>query len=202
MKSIIRPLLLGIAMALSAASFVTPALCAGTAAPADLPGDSVYQLDLTLTDQDARTTKLADLRGQPVLVAMFYTSCKFICPLIIESMRRVDNALSPAEQTKLHVVLVSFDPDHDTPQALKATAVERHVDSPRWTLARTDADGVRKLAAVLGVQYRAIENGDFNHSAVITLLDRDGRMVAHSSRTDGLDADLVQATRRELAAGQ
>jgi len=169
------------------------------AAPTALPGDSLYQLDLALTDQDARSAPLAALRGKPVLIAMFYTSCQFVCPLIIESLRRVDNALTPQERAQLHVVLVSFDPERDTPRVLNATAVERHVDTSRWTLARTDASGVRKLAAVLGVQYRAIENGDFNHSTVISLLDSNGRIVAHSSRTDGIDTDLVQAAQRELA---
>ena len=78
-------------------------------------------------------------------------------------------------------------------------AEERHLDLPRWTLDRTDAESVRKLAAVLGVQYRAIENGDFNHSTVISLLDRDGRIAARSSRTGEADPDLLAATKRELA---
>jgi len=180
---------------------VLPAVA--TAAPAGaataLPGDSVYQLDIPLTNQDARASKLADLRGSPVLIAMFYTSCKYVCPLIVDSMRNVDKGLTPEERSHLRVVLVSFDPDHDTPQALKAVAQERHLDLPRWTLDRTDAESVRKLAAVLGVQYRAIENGDFNHSTVISLLDREGRIAARSSRTGEADPDLLAATKRELA---
>jgi protein SCO1/2 len=164
-----------------------------------LPGDSVYQLDIPLTNQDDRASKLADLRGTPVLIAMFYTSCKYVCPLIVDSMLRVDKGLSPDERSYLRVVLVSFDPDHDTPQALKTVAVERHLDLPRWTLDRTDAESVRKLAAALGVQYRAIEKGDFNHSTVISLLDKDGRIAVRSSRTGELDPELLAATRRELA---
>jgi protein SCO1 len=180
-------------LALGDAAMAAPALPGGP-----LPGDSVYQLDIPLTNQDARASKLAELRGSPVLIAMFYTSCKYVCPLIVDSMRSVDKALAPDERARLRVVLVSFDPEHDTPQALKAVAEERHLDLPRWSLDRTDAESVRKLAAVLGVQYRAIEKGDFNHSTVISLLDKDGRIVAHSSRTGEVDADLLAATRREL----
>ena len=180
-------------LALGDAAMAAPALPGGP-----LPGDSVYQLDIPLTNQDARASKLAELRGSPVLIAMFYTSCKYVCPLIVDSMRSVDKALAPDERARLRVVLVSFDPEHDTPQALKAVAEERHLDLPRWSLDRTDAESVRKLAAVLGVQYRAIEKGDFNHSTVISLLDTDGRIVAHSSRTGEVDADLLAATRREL----
>jgi protein SCO1/2 len=165
-----------------------------------LPGDSVYQLDIPLTNQDGRESKLADLRGTPVLIAMFYTSCKYVCPLIIDSMLRVDKSLTPAEQSKLRVVLVSFDPINDTPQALKANSEVRHLDLARWTLTRTDAESVRKLAAVLGVQYREISPGEFNHSAVISLLDKDGSIVTKSTRTGELDPDLLAATQREVAA--
>ena len=188
----------GLLLVLAALAPCMPATGAAAAA-APLPGDSVYQLDIALTNQDAHTSKLADLRGTPVLIAMFYTSCKYVCPLIVDSMRNVDKNLTPEERSHLRVVLVSFDPEHDSPQALKAVADERHLDLPRWTLDRTDAESVRKLAAVLGVQYRAIENGDFNHSTVISLLDKDGRIAARSSRTGELDADLLAATKRQLA---
>jgi protein SCO1/2 len=97
------------------------------------------------------------------------------------------------------VVLVSFDPGNDTPQALKAASELRHLDITRWTLARTDVESVRKLAAVLGVQYREISPGEFNHSAVISVLDKEGRNRAHSSRIGELDPDLLAATQRELA---
>ena len=181
-------------LALGDAAMAAPALPGGP-----LPGDSIYQLDIPLTNQDARASKLAELRGSPVLIAMFYTSCKYVCPLIVDSMRNVDKGLTPEERSHLRVVLVSFDPEHDTPQALKAVAVERHLDLPRWSLDRTDAESVRKLAAVLGVQYRAIENGDFNHSTVISLLDKEGRIAARSSRTGEADPELLAATKRELA---
>lgn len=181
------------------------ALCIGTAAPAAtvapiaLPGDSVYQLDAALTDQGGREFKLAELRGQPVLIAMFYTSCKYVCPLIVDSMVRVERALTDAERARVHLVLVSFDADHDTPQTLREIATQRHLDASRWTLSRTDATSVRKLAAVLGVQYRATADGGFNHSSIVSLLDQRGRIVARSTRMNEADAELLQAVRRETS---
>jgi cytochrome oxidase Cu insertion factor (SCO1/SenC/PrrC family) len=41
-----------------------------------LSGDSVYQLDVDLTDQDGRVQPWKQRRGQPMLVSMFYTSCQ------------------------------------------------------------------------------------------------------------------------------
>lgn len=191
--------LAGFVLFLSAFAFSAAAIGASADTPKALPGDSVYQLDITLTNQDGRVSKLSDLRGTPVLIAMFYTSCKYVCPLIIDSMLRVDKSLTPSEQSNLRVVLVSFDPINDTPQALKAASEVRHLDLSRWTLTRTDAESVRKLAAVLGVQYREISPGEFNHSAVISLLAKDGRIIEKSSRTGELDPDLLAATQRELA---
>ncbi|MFT3792030.1 MAG: SCO family protein [Rudaea sp.] len=144
-----------------------------------LPGDSIYRLDLALVDQDGHGLTLAERRGSPVLVAMFYTSCPYMCPLIVEAIKRTEHALDDASRTRLRAVLVSFDSVRDTPVALKATAAERHIDLSHWTLARTDPAGVRRLAAVLDVQYRALPDGGFNHSGVVTLLDAQGRIAAH-----------------------
>jgi protein SCO1 len=178
---------------------VMSASALGSQPAADLPSDSLYRLDLSLVDQDARASKLADLRGKPVLIAMFYSSCKFVCPLIIDTLQRTERALTDSDRMRLRVVMVSFDPQRDTPPALKAVAAERHVDQTRWKLARTEATSVRKLAAVLDVQYRALANGDFNHSSVITLLDRDGRILARSDRMGELDATFLTAVQRALA---
>ncbi len=169
---------------------------------AALPGDSVYQLDAVLTDQRGHEFNLADLRGRPVLIAMFYTSCKYVCPLIVDAMARVERALTDAEKSDMRFVLVSFDADHDTPQTLAEIAAQRHLDASRWTLTRTDVASVRKLAAVLGVQYRATSDGGFNHSSVVSLLDRRGRIVARSTRMSEADAELLQSVRREIADTQ
>jgi protein SCO1/2 len=166
---------------------------------AALPGDSVYQLDAVLTDQAGREFKLVDLRGEPVLIAMFYTSCKYVCPLIVDAMQRVEHALPDAERPHLHFVLVSFDTDHDTPQSLAEIAKQRHLDTSRWTLTRTDANSVRKLAAVLGVQYRATADGGFNHSSIVSLLDQHGRIAARSTRMSEADPELLKAVRGEIA---
>lgn len=168
---------------------------------AELPTDSVHRLDALLTDQDGRDFRLADLRGKPVLVAMFYTSCKYICPLIVDSMRGIDHALDDAGRQGLRVLLVSMDPARDTPQALRAVVDQRGLDTARWTLARTEADQVRRLAAVLGVRFRALADGEFNHTSSIILLDREGRRVATTPAAGPVaDPAFLDQVRAALAA--
>ncbi|MEO8002927.1 MAG: SCO family protein [Arenimonas sp.] len=153
---------------------------AATPKPAPLPSDSVLQISDTFTNQNGRDFKLSDRRGKPQLVAMFYTSCKYICPLIIDSGKGVDNSLTPAERKNLSILLVSMDPARDTPEALMFIVNKRKLDTTRWTLSRTDEKGVRTIAALLGIRYRLLADGEFNHTSALILLDAEGRIVART----------------------
>ncbi|MCE4536927.1 SCO family protein [Pelomonas sp. P7] len=167
-----------------------------------LPGDSVYQLDARLTDQRGQAIKLDAGRGQPVLVSMFYTSCQFVCPMLIDAARDTRAALPEAERKRVKVLLISFDPARDTPAKLEAMARERGLDATQWTLARTDPATVRKIAALLKFQYRALPDGEFNHSAELILLDGEGRVAARTSMLAGADERIVGAIRKQLAAAR
>ena len=105
----------------------------------------------------------------------------------------------PPDRSKIDVLLVSIDPDHDSPDKLKIVADKRKLDTPRWTLARTEADHVRKLAAVLDIQYRALADGEFNHSSALILLDTQGRIVARSDKIGAADPALAAALQRLVA---
>jgi protein SCO1/2 len=166
----------------------------------ELPRDSTYHLAVPLTDQDSHAFTFADGRGRARIVSMFYTSCKYVCPLIIDTLLKTERGLTPDERGRLDVLLVSFDPDNDTPDALKRVADKRHLDTVRWRLARTDKTHVRSLAAMLGIQYKQLEDREFSHSSALVLLDADGRIVARSDRLGEADADFVAAAKRVLAA--
>lgn len=172
----------------------------GVAAPA-LPGDSIYLLDDAFSDQAGKAFTLADRRGKPQVVAMFYTSCRYICPLIVDSAKGVDHALTPAERARLGVMLISLDPVRDDTAALASVANKRKLDPARWTLARTDAGTVRRVAALLGVRYRALADGEFNHSSALVLLDAEGRVVARTERLGPVpDPAFLAAVKSTLAA--
>lgn len=171
------------------------------AAPPDtasLPGDSLYRLEATLVDQDGRSFAFAARAGKPQLVSMFYTSCPYVCPLIIDTLKKTQGALTPAERAKIDVLLISFDPERDTPARLHEVFEQRHIDAQTWTLARTEAPNVRKLAALFGIQYRALANGEVNHSSALLLLDAEGRIVARTDTIGAVDPAFVQALKQAL----
>ena len=177
--------MIGTAMRAFATALMLLALLPAFAAN-PLPRDSVYQLDAALTDQAGRRLTLASKRGTAQVVVMFYTSCSYICPTIIDTVLDLDRKLTPAERAHLGVLLISLDPQRDDPAALKATADKRGLDPKRWTLAQPQAADVRAIAGVLGVRYRVLADGEFNHTGALVLLDADGRVVARSSKTSGL----------------
>ena len=159
---------------------------------AELPGDSIYQLKLELATQDAAKAQLDVDRGHPTVISMFYGSCGFVCPTLIKTIQRMESKLDPAQRARLRVLLVSLDPERDTPAALAEIARKHGADPSRWMFGRTPDAGVRQLAAVLGIQYRKLPDGSFNHSTVITLLDADGRIVARTSKLGALDQDFLE----------
>lgn len=163
-----------------------------------LPSDSIYQLPVSLTDQSGQTETLRDRRGHPMLVSMFYTSCQFVCPMIVDALKSTESKLSAEEQERLPILMVSFDSAHDSVAVLKEKAEERELVSPHWTLARTDAASARKLAAVLGIQYRALPNGDFNHTTALILVDAEGRILGRTARLGDADPAFVKLVKASL----
>ena len=199
--SLRRALVLLPALALASTALVHgTAWAADKAAIAPVASQSIHQLQVPLTDQSNHAFTLADKRGAPMIVSMFYTSCQFVCPMLVDAIRATERQLSDAERKHLNVLLVSFDPAHDTVDVLRRTADERRLETPRWSLARTDAKSVRKLAALLDIQYRALENGEFNHSTVLILVDGDGRIVGRSSELAGADPAFVKLVKATLAS--
>ena len=155
--------------------------------------ESLYALPVQLVDQHSEAKALDLYRGHPVIVTMFYGSCSNACPLLIESIRATERALPADVRSDVRVLLISIDPKRDTPTALATIAKTRHVDTQRWTLARVDTDDVRLLAAALGVQYRQLPNDEFNHTSVLTVLDRKGALREKTELLGKADAEFVAA---------
>jgi protein SCO1/2 len=161
-------------------------------------GESLYQLDARLTDQQGRAAKLDAFKGHPVAIAMFYGSCTTVCPLIISDLQRLQKGIGKDDD--LRILLVSLDPERDTPASLAKLAAEHGVDA-NWRLTVTSAESVQEIAAVLGVRYKKMPDGSISHSALITLLDRDGvpdtRVEGVMQPLDGIIARVHALSQKE-----
>jgi len=139
-------------------------------------GPSLFGLDLDLEDQSGRRVTTASLRrGGPLIISMFYASCSYACPTLIRDLANVDRALDPIVRAQTRVLLITFDPGHDTPEVLSRLATAHGTPPDRWAFARAkDDNATREIAAALGITYRRLPDNNFNHSSVLLLLDTDG----------------------------
>lgn len=162
-------------------------------------GESIFGLDLALIDQEGHALQLADLRGDVLLAAMVYTSCTSVCIRVTEQMKAAQQQLAGVDED-VKYVLFSLDPGRDTPEAMREFLRSHNLDSSRWCLLAASEDGVRDLAAVLGVKYQPEVNGEIAHSAMIFVIDEDG-VVRHRQVGLGKDSNELVAAVRKARAG-
>jgi formylglycine-generating enzyme len=167
--------------------------------PSPLPGESLYQLPITIVTDKGASMQLSALRGSPLIVTMFYSQCTSVCPLLTMQVQRIAQHLSRTERRRIRVLLVSFDSSRDSPATLRAFATEHHISADNWIIARASANDVHLLAAALGIQYRELPNHTFNHSTIISVTDRDGVVRAQTSDLTDKNGEFVAAVRSQLA---
>jgi len=141
-------------------------------------GESIYALDLTLIDDTGGSLRLADLRGRTIVAAMMYATCTTVCPRVTADMKAIERQLGATDKADVTFALFSLDPGRDTPAVMRRFADEHGLDASRWRLFAASEDGVRDLAAVLGVKYAREADGEIAHSAMIFVIDRHG-VVRH-----------------------
>ena len=151
------------------------------------PKESVYQVTSAWKNQDKKEVRLSDFAKKPVVISMIYTGCEHACPLTITRLQEIESK-AKSKNADYHIVLASFDPKNDTPDALKKYMGKRKLNPERWTLLTADDDEtVRELAIILGVNYKKMGDKDFSHSNIFTLLDKQGVV---KEKIEGLNADL------------
>jgi protein SCO1/2 len=101
-----------------------------------------YFTDVSLVDQDGRRHQLySDLmRGKTVVMTSFYTSCTATCPLVMSAMAALQADLGERLGRDVHLLLITTDPETDTPERLSEYA-KRFGARPGWyLLTGTSAD--------------------------------------------------------------
>jgi len=144
---------------------------------------SVYQLPGEWKDAHNHSLELKELKGKVRVVAMIFTHCGYACPRIVQDMKAIQDSLAASEKDNIGYVLVSFDAERDDPAQLSRFAAEQGLDS-HWTLLHGNRGQIRELSMLLNVKYQQLEDGNFNHSNSIFILDKKGKIV---QSIDGLE---------------
>lgn len=150
--------------------------------------------DFTLLSVDG-PVRLADFRGQPVLIYFGYTSCPDACPTMLGLTAQALALLTPAELAEVRPLFIAIDPDRDTPPRIKEYAGFFH---PALRAATGSADDIAAVARQYGVFYRAQKTGSasgytVDHSSSLYLIDRTGKLrqvLPHGTPPDQIAAAL------------
>ena len=138
---------------------------------------SIYSLGSLWTNDEGRSLRLSELAGRIQLLAMMFTSCPTVCPTFVREIVSLDRALAPKLRERTRVVLVSIDPDRDTPSVLGRYRDTMRLERERFTLLRGSARDVRELAQVVGVAYEKTEGAEIAHTRLVTVLDPKGEVI-------------------------
>lgn len=157
-----------------------------TKAKTGISDESIFNLTSKWNTEEGETIQLEDLKGKTLVMVMIYTTCKAACPRLVADMRNIESLVPKENLNDLRFVLVSIDPETDTPERLKAFAIENYMDDEQWTFLQGTETSVREFANVLAVKYKQISPMDFSHSNIISVFNEGGELM-HQQEGLGVD---------------
>ena len=148
------------------------------------PGDIVP--DFKLRNQDEREIHLGQFRGKQLLITFIYTHCPMpnFCPRITHLFANIDSRLAESRElyNKTHLLCVSFDPDNDTPERLRAFGA-MYIGSDakdafrHWDFAVPEKPVLAKMAEYFDVGITRAADNSITHTLSTTLIGADGKVV-------------------------
>ena len=189
--------LLGVAFGAIKDAHVPP--CCREGLPPLKPTDkSLYRLDMKWKSDLGHEVKLDVVRGHPVVLLMYFTSCQHSCPMMVADLKAIEAGLSPRARAKTDFVLVSIDPERDTIDALKAYREKQKLGTEHWMLLRGETPEVRRLAEAIGFQYVPGSKTQFAHSLLVTVLNARGEIVFQQAGVSVERREAVRAIEKLL----
>ena len=151
-----------------------------------VPAEGDQVPDFKLRNQDGRTIHLDQFRGKDLLITFIYTRCPLpnFCPLVTHNFAVIDKQLvaNPAMYAKAHLLCVSFDPDHDTPERLRAYGAtyigsDAKTAFADWDFAVPEKPVLLEMAKYFDVGITNGPDETITHTLSTTLIGPDGKVV-------------------------
>lgn len=168
------------------------------------PGDAVP--DFALRNEDGQQIHLAQFRGKALLVTFIYTRCPLptFCPRVTRNFATIEKSLAadPKLYAGTHLLSVSFDPEHDTPERLRAYGAQ-YIGSDaknafvHWDFAVPAKPVLGEMARYFDLGMTAGPDETITHTLSTTLIGSDGKVVrfypGNDWTPDQVLADIRQA---------
>jgi protein SCO1/2 len=168
-------------------------------------GDAVP--DFKLRNQDGHVVRLAQFKGQALLVTFIYTRCPLpnYCPRVTRNFAEIERQLAatPATAEKTHLICVSFDPENDTPERLRgygATYIGSDAKTAfaHWDFAVPDKAVLEEMAKFFDVGLTNESDGTITHTLSTTLIGPDGKVVKFYPGNEWTVEQVLGDVRRTL----
>lgn len=171
----IRPAALAVLLALACGG------PAGAAEPAKGPALPFLSLEprFDLIDQDGRRRTESDFRGAFALVFFGYANCPGICSVALPTLALALDALDPAVAAELRPLVITVDPERDSPAAMKAALGKLHSSLVGLTGSEAALAAARRTFRVERTLIFTDPAGQptYAHGGFFYLFDRDGRLL-------------------------
>lgn len=165
-------------------------------------------IDVLFEDQDGKPLRFADYRGHVLALTFIYTRCPLpdFCPLIMKNFQQLDEAIEKDKdlRTNARLLSLSFDVEYDRPEVLNAFGsafVKDRGQGPfaRWKLATGTKDAIDRIGRFFGLVFFK-EDGQFAHSLVTVVLDKDGKVAREFSGNDWSVDEALEAMKAASGA--
>jgi len=142
--------------------------------------------DFALTDHTGKPRALADFRGRVVVMFFGFTHCPDVCPTTLAELAVVVKKLG-TDGDRVQVLLVTVDPERDTPQVLSQYVT---AFNPRFLALRGTAEETARVAKEFKIIYQKIagvrpDSYTMDHSAGTYIFDTQGRLRLYVSYGQG-----------------
>lgn len=160
-----------------------------------------------LKNQDNQMISNESYKGKVYVLEFFFSTCPTICPKMNLSMLEIEKTFFG--NPNFGIVSISIDPEHDTPEVLKAHRELLGVKSANWNFLTGDKKYIFDLSNK-GFNLYAGENnkarGGFEHSGLFALIDKKGNIRCRKDDYgnpilyyDGLDKKGVRDIQQDIA---
>jgi protein SCO1/2 len=148
-----------------------------------------------LIDQNGKAVSDQDLKGHPFLVFFGFTHCPDVCPTMLFDVSEMLRALGPdADRTR--ALFITVDPERDTPAVMKdyLSSFDPHLAGLTG-----DPAAIATVAKAYRVYYKKVplDGGEYtmDHTAIVYLMDKEGRFVSPFSLKRGTEAAAADLRR-------
>jgi protein SCO1/2 len=150
--------------------------------------------DFTLQNLDAKPVSMHSMAGKVRVVEFFYANCPDICPLTTANMVTLQKQLKAKGLfgTDVEFVSISFDPERDSPEVLRAYADRMGIDQSGWVILRGTEEQTNKVANDYGLLLEKNSDGSFTHSTrSLFLMDRNNNVRGQYLMGNEMPTDKV-----------